>query len=126
MTDSSKRQQGLAMIEKVYGNTLPAGSLTPPGESKFIDFMLETVFGELWTRDVLSMRERRLLLLGAIAAQGEDNVFGIQVTAALNNGEFTPEQMQEAVLFLTQYVGFPRASKLHVLLTQLLRQRAAG
>jgi 4-carboxymuconolactone decarboxylase len=84
--------------------------------------MLETLFGELWASDVLSFRDRRLLLLGAIAAQGEEAVFRIQAAAALKRGELDAEQLQEAILFLTQYVGYPRGSKLHTALGDVLKK----
>jgi hypothetical protein len=31
----------------------------------FSDLMLESLFAEVWTREQLSMRDRRLILLGA-------------------------------------------------------------
>ena len=74
--------------------------------------MLEQLFAEVWTRDVLSMRDRRLLLLGAIAALGESMTFGIQAKASLKNGELTPEQLREVLVFLVHYVGYPRAAGL--------------
>ena len=49
MPDQTRRQRGLEMLNKVYGSQLPPGSVTPPGESRFIDYMLETVFSELWS-----------------------------------------------------------------------------
>ena len=55
-------------------------------------------------------RLRRLLLLGAILAQGESMTFGIQSKAALKNGELTPEQLREVLIFLVHYVGYPRAA----------------
>ena len=124
MQDSTRRQRGLDMISKVYGSQLPAGSITPPGQSRFIDYMLETLFSELWSCETLSFKERRLLLLGVIAAQGEEEVFAIQASAALDNGEITEEQLKEIVLFLTQYAGYPKASKLHVRIGALLKARA--
>ena len=69
--------------------------------------MLEQLFAEVWTRDVLSMRDRRLLLLGAIAALGESMTFSIQAKAAIKNAELTPEQLREVLVFLVHYVGYP-------------------
>ncbi|MBW2274338.1 MAG: carboxymuconolactone decarboxylase family protein [Deltaproteobacteria bacterium] len=72
--------------------------------------MLEQLFAEVWTREVLSMRDRRLLLLGAIAALGEQMTFGIQAKAAIKNGELSAEQLREVLIFLVHYVGYPRAA----------------
>lgn len=123
MTNSEKRKKGAEVIAKVYGEALPV-TLPEQGANKFIDYMLETLFGELWACEVLSFKERRLLLLGAIAAQGEESTFIIQAAAALNNGELSGEQLQEAMIFLTQYVGYPKASKLNLALTELLNRQA--
>lgn len=117
MSDS-KRDQGIARYHEVYCNQLPE----PPaaGEDRFFDFMLGSLFGELWNNDTLTIRDRRLLLLGAIAAQGEEMTFSIQAESAYRRGELNPEQLEEAVLFLTQYVGYPRASKLRLTLLGLI------
>ena len=124
MSDSNRRQRGLETLAKVYGSQLPAGSITPPGENRFIDYMLETLFSELWSCDTLSFKERRLLLLGVIAAQGEEEVFAIQAGAALDNGELTEEQLKEIVVFLAQYAGYPKASKLYMRINALLKARS--
>ena len=72
--------------------------VAPKGAMAFSDLMLESLFAEVWTRDVLSMRDRRLILLGAIGALGEKDTFAIQCKAALKNEELTPEQLREVVV----------------------------
>ncbi len=74
--------------------------------------MLETLFGVLWQDATLSVRERRLLLLGVLAAQGEDAALAIHLRAAVKRGELTAAQLQAMAPFLTQYVGYPRGSRL--------------
>ena len=99
---------------------------TPPkGGMAFSDIMLEQLFAEVWTRDALSMRDRRLLLLGAIAALGEQMTFGIQSKASLKNGELDPEQLRECLIFLTQYVGYPRAAGLVGVVEKAIQDAAA-
>jgi 4-carboxymuconolactone decarboxylase len=124
MSDTDKRAQGLQKIGEVYGDLIGV-TLPPPGANRFIDFMLETLFADLWACETLSFRDRRLLILGVIAAQGEESVFRIQAAAAMKRGELTAEQLQEAMLFLTQYVGYPRASRLNSALNELLKAQAA-
>lgn len=124
MPDQNRRQLGLQTLQKVYGSQLPPGSITPPGESRFIDYMLETIFSELWSNETLSFRDRRLLLLGLIAAQGEEDVFAIQAAAALDNGELSEEQLREIVVFLAPYAGYPKVSRLYTRVNALLKARA--
>ena len=103
------RQKGQEMFDEVYARSL--GTLPPPGASGFIDYMLETLFGTVWADETLSIRDRRLLLLGAVAAQGDETILGIQLRAALARGELKMEQLEPIATFLTQYVGYPKGSR---------------
>ena len=109
MADPERRKRGAEMLSKVYAGDVV---VPPEGQSAFADLMLEQVFAEVWTRPALSVRDRRLLIMGVIAGMGESMTWGIQAKAALKNGELTPEQAREAHLQLTQYVGYPRAAGL--------------
>ena len=109
MADSERRRRGAEMMSKVY-----AGDVKPPpaGQSAFVDLMLEQVFAEVWTREELSVRDRRLVLIGIIATLGEKDTFQIQVRSALKNGELTPTQVREALIMIANYAGYPRAAGL--------------
>ena len=85
MADSNKRETGVKIFRKVYGEVLQT-PVPPAGVNRSFDFMLETLFGDLWANDTLSFKERRLLVLGAAAAQGEEAAFAIHAEAAVNNG----------------------------------------
>jgi len=104
-----RRERGAETIKKVYAGDV---IVPPAGASDFADIMLEQVFAEVWTREALSMRDRRLLIMGVIACMGETMTWGIQAKAALKNGELTPEQLREALIQLAQYAGYPRAAGL--------------
>jgi 4-carboxymuconolactone decarboxylase len=107
MSDSDRWERGAEKIKDVYAGDVVTA---PKGAMAFSDIMLETLFAEVWTRDVLSMRDRRLILLGAILALGESMTFEIQAKAALKKGELTPEQLREVLVFAVHYVGYPRAA----------------
>jgi 4-carboxymuconolactone decarboxylase len=109
MGDAARRARGAEMLTKVYAGDVV---VPPEGASAFADLMLEQVFAEVWTRPALTIRDRRMLIMGAIAALGEAMTWKIQVRAALKNGELTAEQAREALLQLVQYVGYPRAAGL--------------
>lgn len=109
MADSERRRRGAEMMSKVYAGDVNA---PPAGQSAFVDLMLEQLFAEVWTREELSVRDRRLLLLGIIAALGEKETFQIQVRASLKNGELTPQQVREALIMIANYAGYPRAAGL--------------
>ena len=107
MADDDRYQRGAEMIKKVYAGDVV---VPPKGAMAFSDLMLESLFAEVWTRDVLSIRDRRLILLGAIGALGEKDTFGIQARAALKNEELSAEQLREVLIMLANYAGYPRAA----------------
>lgn len=109
MSAVSRRNKGAQMMQKVYADVVP---VPPEGQSDFGDLMLEQLFAEVWTREALSIRDRRLLTMGVIAALGEQTTWAIQVRAALANGELTAEQAREVLIHLAQYAGYPRVSGL--------------
>ena len=109
MADDDRYQRGVEMIKKVYAGDV---IVPPKGAMAFTDLMLESLFAEVWPREELPIRDRRLILLGVIGALGEKDTFGIQAKAALKNGELSPEQLREVLIMLANYAGYPRAAGL--------------
>jgi 4-carboxymuconolactone decarboxylase len=120
MADSTRRERGLEKIAEVYAGDV----VTPPEGYAFTDIMLEQLFAEVWSRDVLSIRDRRILLMGIIAEKGETMTFGIQAKAALKRGELTPEELRELLLMIAQYAGYPRAAALLPVIEQKIAEVA--
>jgi 4-carboxymuconolactone decarboxylase len=111
------RERGEEMFDKVYGGIVP---LPEAKDNVFVNNTLEHLFAEIWSRDVLSIKERRLLAIGAIAALGESATFEIQMKAALAKGELTKEQVKEILVFIVYYIGYPRAAGLNAALARAL------
>ena len=68
MTDSERRALGEETIKRVYAGDV----VVPPEGYLFTDVMLSQVFADQWNRDATTMRDKRILLLGMITAQGEN------------------------------------------------------
>jgi 4-carboxymuconolactone decarboxylase len=68
------------------------------------------------------VRDRRLVIMGIIAALGEKDTFAIQVRAALKNGELAPEQVRELLITVANYAGYPRAAGLIATAEQAIGQ----
>lgn len=66
--------------------------------------------GGAWVEDVLSLRDRSLVVLTALVTQGgvEDRL-RVHVRWALDHGS-TPEELEAMATLLAVYVGYPRAS----------------
>lgn len=74
--------------------------------------ILNFVFGEVWQRPDLGCRERRLITLACVAL--DDTPIPIQAHAygALASGDTTWDEMQEVILQIAAYSGWPKASHL--------------
>jgi 3-hydroxyisobutyrate dehydrogenase-like beta-hydroxyacid dehydrogenase/alkylhydroperoxidase/carboxymuconolactone decarboxylase family protein YurZ len=107
-TEGDARQRGLAMADRVYGPGL-AAALDGPSDP-FTDETISHLFGQVWSRPELSVRDRRLLTLGVAASLGRAELIQIQTQGALANNELTPAQLHEAVLHLAVYVGWCNAT----------------
>ena len=106
---STAYERGAAKMREVYAGEV--ADLTE-GTHAFTDVMMKTLFAEVWDRDVLPIRDRRLLLMGTIAARGAVDVWPIQARAALLNGELTPDQLRETLIMLAPYAGYPMVAQL--------------
>jgi 4-carboxymuconolactone decarboxylase len=104
-----KRAKGIEMFNKVYGGIV---QLPPTQGVAFQELVLDNLFADIWSREIMTIRDRRLVLMGVIAAQGEASTFGTQMRAALSKGEITPAQANEIILILTQYIGYPHTTQL--------------
>lgn len=116
MTEHSDRddeanlyERGTAKIREVY-----AGAVVdmPEGTMPFYDVMMKTLFAQVWDRDVLPVRDRRLLLMGVIAAQGSVDTWKVQARAALDREELTPDELRETLIMLAPYAGYPNVAGL--------------
>jgi 4-carboxymuconolactone decarboxylase len=109
MADRTRRERGAEMMKKVYAGDV---AVPPEGAMPFADVMLEQLFAEVWTREALSVRDRRLLVMGVIAALGEPDTWKIQVRSAVKNGELSAAQARETLIQLAPYAGYPRVAGL--------------
>jgi 4-carboxymuconolactone decarboxylase len=112
------RARGLAKMNEVYGWEMPNIEGDP-----YFDLTVDHLFGTIWTKPGLSMREKRLMTLSAVTALGLQDLAEVQVNAAMLNGEFTEEELKDIAIFLTQYVGFPLGSGLNGTVSKVAAKR---
>jgi alkylhydroperoxidase/carboxymuconolactone decarboxylase family protein YurZ len=99
------------MIEEIYGPGTRRAIAALPA-SAFNAETIEHLFGEIWSRGHLSVRDRRLLVLGATAMMGRPDLVATQVRGARLRGDLSDDQLDEAVLQLAFYVGWGNAAAL--------------
>ncbi len=94
---------GRAATDPTEARAGTAAALGGVGELAF-DF----AFGELWSRDVLSRRDRSMVTVAILGMLKAADELAIHVPGALNHG-VTREEVEEVMVQLTVYGGFPRA-----------------
>lgn len=121
---TNRTERGEEMFDQVYGGVVPL----PPRDTRnaYVENTIDHLFGEVWTRDALSIAERRLLILGAVIALGEREITEIQLRAALAKGELTVDQLEEIRTFMVHYVGHPRMASFSVALAKALASDESG
>jgi 4-carboxymuconolactone decarboxylase len=113
-----RRRRGIEMMKQVYGWDI--------GEvhGAFVEQTVDHLFGEVWAEGTLSVRERRLVLLGLLVGSGQDDVVGLQLDCALSIGEMTEDELRELTVFLAHYAGWPSAAKFNQHVEELSARRA--
>ncbi|KAA0108907.1 carboxymuconolactone decarboxylase family protein [Mycolicibacterium sp. P1-5] len=104
MIDTDRRERGRRAFAEVM--TFAAPQDDTPAAAGLIDF----VYGEVWSRPVLSRRDRRFVTLACVAAADADAPLRDHVYAALNSDDVSITEMREAVLHFAVYAGWPKAS----------------
>jgi 4-carboxymuconolactone decarboxylase len=77
---------------------------------KFVELTNDVVFDDLWRRSDLSLRDRSLVTIAALAAIGDDDELDMYLRRGLESG-LTRAQIGEAVTHLGFYAGWSKATK---------------
>ncbi len=122
MTDATDRVRaaGMAKMDEVYGFSVDPDAIAGP----YVDVTVDHLFGTIWTREALDVRDRRMLTIGVLAALGQANLLEIQFRAALERGELTEEQVREVVLHLAHYIGWPLSTGVNAAAEKVIAERA--
>jgi len=77
---------------------------------KFVQLTNHVVFDDVWRRSDLSLRDRSLVTIAALAAMGDDDQLDSYLRRGLENG-LTRSQIAEALTHLGFYAGWAKATK---------------
>lgn len=107
MTDDDRRRRGKDLMRQVYGWDVDHV------EGPFVESTVDHLFGDVWSQGKLTVKERRLMLIGAAVASGMEDVAGLQLDAAVRLGELDADDLRTIVVFLAHYAGWPHAARLN-------------
>jgi 4-carboxymuconolactone decarboxylase len=117
--ETDARAAGRAKMDEVYGFSVDPDQIDGP----YVDVTVDHLFGSIWTRDALDVRDRRMVTIGVLAALGQAPLLEIQFRAALERGELSEEQVRELVLHLAHYIGWPLSTGVNAAAEKIIAQR---
>ena len=102
-------QTGQEMRKKLAGNnpghnSIPGTDQLAPDLRRIID---ECLFGKIWTRPGLDLKERSICTISVLMANGQMLLLRRHIERGLTVG-LTPAQIVEVFIQLTFYVGIPQ------------------
>ena len=107
MNNDKRRTRGKRLFKEV--------TLMEPFEPDdiFMEFTLDEVFGDVWSRPGLTRKERRWIALTTVAMSGSSTAINVHFRMALQSGDITPEEMMEFLVMLAHYAGWPVTAEVH-------------
>jgi 4-carboxymuconolactone decarboxylase len=103
---NDRYEKGLARFREVFGRD-PVG--LSGNNADFLRITVEHLFGEIWTRPHLSVHERELITLSALAMMRTERELKGHMAAALQLG-MPREKIVETMIHLAYYGGWPVAN----------------
>jgi 4-carboxymuconolactone decarboxylase len=100
----NRRERGLAVYKQMGWGENPA---VKELDDDLWAFTTDVLFGEIWSRPGLSLRERELVTLATLMAAKADGI-ALHMRHAHNVG-ISFDEMKEVILQATIYLGMPKA-----------------
>lgn len=126
MNDDPLHEAGTAVRRQVLGDAHVdrAQAAQTDFTRPFQEYITRSVWGQVWTRDGLDRRTRRLLALALLTALGHEHELELHVRSALADG-VPPEELAEVFLQAGAYAGVPAANRAFALTQRVLDERDA-
>ena len=108
---TSRYDQGVTTRRRVLGDAHVdrAEANKTEFDAPFQQLITEAAWGHVWSRETWSMRERSIVTLALLCAQGNWEEVAMHIRATANTGA-TREDIQELILHLAIYTGVPTAN----------------
>ncbi|NEB16122.1 3-oxoadipate enol-lactonase [Streptomyces coelicoflavus] len=119
--------RGMAVRREVLGDAHVdrAQARQTPFTARFQDFISRYAWGEIWTDETLSRRERSMVTLTALVAHGHYEELAMHVRAARRNG-LTADEIGAVLLQTAVYCGVPAANSAFATAQRVLAEEADG
>ncbi len=129
MGDEERRAAALDVLTTLLGDP----NLDKPAtEQAILDsqgdmgpLVMDFAFGDVWSRPQLSRRDRSLVVVSALTALNLKHELEIHIGAGLNHG-LTPAEVEEIMITMVAYGGFPRAIDGMILARKVFAERGVS
>jgi 4-carboxymuconolactone decarboxylase len=100
---SERHPDGPAMYQKIFGKPAPAGEAL----RGLKELAITHLFAKIWTRGGLSIRDRRLVTIALLAAQGRPDQLRDHIRGArLGEDPLSEEEIRELMVHVAHYAGW--------------------
>jgi 4-carboxymuconolactone decarboxylase len=120
--EQSRFEQGMAKQIEMNGN---AGNTESEMVERLGDlgrYVIEFAYGDIYTRTVMSEREREIGAIAVLTVLGREKQLGAHIRTALKL-EMTVKEIEEVILQTVTYAGFPTALNAISVLRQVQSER---
>ena len=126
MTEDEMIERGKKVFEDCYRGVVPMPATITKDNYAGLTMKM---FNDFWGgfEDDLSMRERRMIVMGTLLKAGDDGMMTIHAECALRNGEMNAETLRKVAFMALPYVGYPDASVCYLAIEKVIAKcRADG
>ena len=111
MKPSTRHEQGMVTRRKVLGGAHVDRAEVEKTEfdAPFQELITEAAWGHVWSRDTWDHRQRSIITLALLCAQGHWEEVAMHIRATANTSA-SREDIQELILHVAIYVGVPTAN----------------
>jgi 4-carboxymuconolactone decarboxylase len=111
--------KGKAIMAKMFGDQ-PEDQR--PAFKEMGEITADHLFGEIWAREGLALRDRSLVTISILVATGKERQLRVHLKGALANG-LTPNELKEAMIHAAHYSGWPSGMNGLRVLHELMEER---
>jgi len=124
--DDDLYKRGMVMRRQVLGDAYVDKAISNVDDFNrdFQRIVTEYCWGEVWTRQVLTNKQRSLNNLCIIATLNRATEFEIHVRGALRNG-CTPEEIRDTLIQVAIYAGIPAGVEAFRIARKVLMEEGA-
>ena len=102
MAESERWQKGAAKMKELFGREPQPGTM----QEDFLKITVENLFGDIWNRPGLELRERSMITVAALTVLARERELKVHLRGALNAG-ISREKINEIMIHLADYGGWP-------------------